>query len=68
MENGVRIGSNSKGTLPRMANLIDQPIAAALAHNQGHLFVHIFLQLLGVRLFDFIEQAPQLLINSFARF
>jgi len=68
MENGVGIGSNPKRTFPGVPNLIHQPIAAALAHNQGHLLVHIFLQFLGVRLFDFLEQAPQLLINSFARF
>jgi hypothetical protein len=68
MENGVRIGSDLEGTFPGVLNLIHEPISAAFAHDQGDLFVDVFLQLLGVQLSDLLKQAFQLLVNSFRRF
>jgi len=68
MEKRVRIGSNLKGTFPGVPDLTHEPISAAFTHDQGDLFIDIFLQLLGVQLPDLLKQTLQLFINSFHRF
>jgi hypothetical protein len=63
MEKGVRICSNLKRTFPGMLNLTHKPIPATLTHDQGDLFIDIFLQLLGIHMLHLLKQVIQLLIN-----
>jgi hypothetical protein len=57
MEQRVRICSNPKRAFPGVANLIHEPISAALAHYQSDLFIDIFFQFLGVQMLDLLKQA-----------
>ena len=68
MKKRVRIGSDLEGSFPRVLNLIHKPVPAAFAHNQGDLFVDVFLQLFGIQMSDLLKQAFQLSINPFRRF
>jgi hypothetical protein len=55
MHDPVRLFFNPEWPLPGMLCLVDKPVPAALAEDQGELLINLLLQFFWIRLLNLIE-------------
>jgi hypothetical protein len=67
MDEAIWIFPDPERTFPRMFCFIHKAIPATLAQKERELFVNVLLQFLGIRMFDLIQEAFQLGLDSLFR-